>query len=101
MGFTISAILAGLVYGLVLYKKGEEFTSKSLIIRLIISTMVVTLFVNMILGTLWLVIMYDKAFFVLLGTRAIKEVIMLPIQVVVIFVLDKFLRPFFKKYLYQ
>lgn len=83
-----------------LYKKGEELSNKALIMRLIISAIIVSLFVNMILGTLWLVIMYDKAFFVLLSTRAIKEVIMIPIQVITMYALLKALNPIAKKYLF-
>lgn len=43
--------------------------------------------------------MYDKAFMVLLGTRAIKELIMIPVQVVTILALVKVLEPLKKKYL--
>lgn len=42
-----------------------------------------------------------KAYVAILATRVTAQAIMLPIQVVVIFVLEKFLRPFFKKYLYN
>ena len=100
IGFTISSILSGLIYGLILYKKEEELSGKELIIRLIIANLIVTLFVYIGLNTLWLSIMYDKAFFVLLGTRIIKEFIMLPIQIITIFLLIKALNPITKKYLF-
>lgn len=87
IGFTVSSILAGLIYGLVLYKKQGEFTKKQLIIRLIISTLLVTVLINIGLNTLWLVIMYDKAFFVVLGGRIIKELIMIPVQVTTVFLI--------------
>lgn len=89
VGFTISSILAGLIYGLILYKKQGELTSKQLIVRLIAATILVNLFINMGLNTLWLVIMYDKAFFVVLGGRIIKELIMIPIEVITIFLIVK------------
>lgn len=89
VGFTISSILAGLIYGLILYKKQGELTSKQLIVRLIVATILVNLFINMGLNTLWLVIMYDKAFFVVLGGRIIKELIMIPIEVITIFLIVK------------
>ena len=100
IGFTISSILSGLIYGLILYKKEEELSGKELIIRLIIANLIVTLFVYIGLNTLWLSIMYDKAFFVLLGTRIIKEFIMLPIQIITILLLIKALNPITKKYLF-
>ncbi len=100
IGFTISSVLTGLIYGLALYKK-EEFSKKQLLIRLIISSLLVIVFVNTVLNTLWLVIMYNKAFFVLLGTRIVKEIIMLPVQVVTMFLLVTALKPVTSKYLYN
>lgn len=87
IGFTISSILSGLIYGLILYKKDEELSKKSLIIRLIISSLAVTILINTGLNTLWLVIMYDKAFIALLMARILKELIMVPIQVITMFLL--------------
>lgn len=80
-------------------KKTGEFTKKELIIRLIISSVIAAVIVNMLLNTLWLAIMYDKAFIPLLGTRAIKELIMIPVQVVTILALVKVLEPLKEKYL--
>ena len=99
VGFTISSVLIGLIFGLALYKKQGELSKKQLIFRLILASVIETIFVKMILNTLWLVIMYNKAFFVLFGTRAIKELIMLPIQVVTMFFLIQGLKPITKKYL--
>ncbi|MDE5831008.1 MAG: folate family ECF transporter S component [Clostridia bacterium] len=99
IGFTISSITMGLIYGLILYKRECEFTKKGLIVRLIIAIVIETIVVQTILNTLWLVIMYNKAFFVLLSTRIIKEIIMIPIQVITMFVLIQALKPITKKYL--
>lgn len=99
IGFTISAILSGLIYGFILYKKEGELSKKQLLIRLVIATLIATLIVNLLLNTLWLVIMYDKAFIALLITRAIKELIMIPIQIVTMFLLVQALQPITKKYL--
>lgn len=99
IGFTISAAAMGLIYGFVLYKKEGEYSKKELIIRLIIASVLVILIVNTVLNTLWLVIMYKKAFFVLLGTRIVKEIIMIPIQVGTMFILVQVLNPIVKKYL--
>lgn len=59
--------------------------------------MIATVIVNMLLNTLWLVIMYDKAFIALLGTRAIKELIMIPVQIITILALVKVLDPIKEK----
>ena len=102
IGFTASSVLMGLIYGFLLYKKdGTELSNKSLMFRLIVSSVLVSLIVNLGLNTLWLVIMYDKAFFVIVGSRAIKEAIMVPVQVVTMFALVNAIRPIAKKYLFE
>ena len=101
IGFTISAACKGLIYGLVLYKKGEELKNKELIIRLIIACVLVIGIVNILMNSIWLVIMYEKAFLAVLYTRLTAESIMLPIQIITIFVLVNALRPLTKKYLYD
>lgn len=93
IGFTVSTCLAGLIYSLLLYKKDGELTNKQLIIRLIIACLLVTVLVNTALNTLWLVIMYNKAFIVLFTARIAKEIIMLPIEVVTMFAIIKGLKP--------
>ena len=99
IGFTISAILKGLIYGIVLYKKGEEQTNKELIIRLIIACTAVILFVDVIMNGFWLMIMYDKAFLAVLSTRIGAQAVMLPIQVITMIGLINILKPTVKKYL--
>ncbi len=101
VGFTISAICKGLIYGLVLYKRGEELTGKELIIRLIIACVLVILFVNILMDAIWLVVMYNKAFIAVLSARVIPQLIMIPIQIITIFVLIKALRPITRKYLFD
>ncbi len=101
VGFTVTAGILGLIFGLSLYKKGEEYGNKELIVRLIIASVLGGILVNLLLNTLWLVIMYDKAFFAVLSTRIVKEVIMVPIQVIVMFALITALKPITKKYLFE
>lgn len=100
VGYTISTAIAGLIYGIFLYKKQEDsYTAKQFILRLIFSTTLVAVIVNMGLNTLWSSIMTGKAFMVLFATRVVKQIIMIPIHVVVIFFLEKVLRKPFNKYI--
>ena len=101
IGFTISAILKGLLYGLILYKKNGELTNKELISRLIIACFLVIAFVNVVIDALWLVIMYDRAFLAVLSVRIVPQLIMLPIQIVTLIILVNVLKPITKKYLYD
>ena len=100
IGYTISTAIAGLIYGLLLYKREENsYDDKQFIIRLIVSAILVTGISNVGLNTLWISITTGKAFIVLLGTRIVKELIMIPIRVIVIFSIEKMLRNPFNKYI--
>lgn len=100
IGYTISTGIAGFIYGIFLYKKSSNtYTDKQFLLRLIIATTLVAVIVNMVLNTLWISITGGKAFIVLFWTRIVKQLIMIPIHVIVIFFLEKVLRKPFDKYL--
>lgn len=99
VGYTITTLISGLIYGILLYKKdSESYTNKQFILRLIISTTLVAVICNMGLNTLWSAITTGKAFIVLLSTRIVKELVMIPIHIVIIFFLEKILKKPFDKY---
>lgn len=100
VGYTISTAIAGLIYGLFLYKKEiDSFTEKKFILRVCISVILVAIIVNMGLNTLWTSITSGKAFQVLFVTRIVKQLIMIPIHIVVIIFIEKILRNPFDKYI--
>lgn len=80
-GFTLSAMLGGLIYGICLYKRSE----KRAIWWVILSVFIITLFVNIILNTFWLAVMYNKAYQVFAVERIIKNFVAFPLHVIVIF----------------
>ena len=99
-GFTVSAALSGYIYGVFLYNKGEkQLNSKIFIFKLIISSILVLGIVNIFINSLWLHILYGEAYLVIIGTRLVTQIIMLPIQIIVIYTLNKFLNPIVNKYL--
>lgn len=99
IGYTISTAVSAAIYGLILYKKEpDSYNDKQLLLRLIIATVLVAIVVNMGLNTLWTSITTGKAFWALLVTRIVKQLIMIPIHVIVIFALEKALRKPFDKY---
>lgn len=73
-GFTFNAMVAGLIYGMIYYKKPLSLT------RVFLAELTVSVVCNMLLGTYWLTIIYGKGFFVLLPARALKNLLMLPIN---------------------
>lgn len=101
-GFTISAGLVGLIYGIFLYKKpGKEITNKQFIIRLIISNLLVLCIVETFIVSIWLNILYGKAYLVVVSSRVVAQTIMFPIRIITIFVLEKITRPMVNQYLYE
>lgn len=100
IGYTISTAIAGFIYGILLYKEKEEsYTEKQFIIRLTISSILVAVICNMGLNTLWSSIMTGKAFFVLLASRIVQQLIMIPVHVIVMIFIEKVLRKPFDKYI--
>lgn len=91
VGYTISSLLTGLVYGFLLYQK-EFQVNKSFFIRLIIAILIVTIIINGGLNTLWLVITSKKAFLAILPTRILKQLIMIPVMFITIGSLCKLLQ---------
>ena len=99
-GYTISTGIAGLIYGLLMYKKDDDtYTEKVFIIRTTIAVILVSVIVNMGLNTLWTSIITGKAFIVLFYTRIVKQLIMIPIHIIVIIFLERALRNPFNKYI--
>lgn len=79
VGFTISEIVSGVIYGLFLYKK--PVTLK----RIALAGLVEKVVVNCALNTVWLSMLYGKGFMVLLSARIIKNLIMWPIDAIILF----------------
>lgn len=77
-GFTVSAFLTGLIFGLFLYKKEITWA------RSFISCALVCLLVNLLLNTYWLTFFISSEYTVLLASRAIKELVAIPIMAVII-----------------
>lgn len=92
IGYTISAMLTGLVYGLLLYQKGEFIVSKKFILRLIIATLIVTILINGCLNTLWIILTVKSASVAIIPTRIIKQLIMIPVMILTMISLTKILQ---------
>ncbi len=90
-GFTISAALSGFIYGVFLYHK-EEWTSKKLLVMTLISCLIIDFFVHAILNTIWLRIMYNKYFDLLLPIRYLKQLLILPFQIFTVITCDRMIK---------
>lgn len=79
-GFTLNAILGGVLYGIFFYKNKVSLT------RCILAKFAVNLFLNILLNTYWLSILYGDAYLVLLISRLWKNIILLPFEITLLFV---------------
>lgn len=83
IGFTASAAIAGVLYGLILYK------NKFRIPRIIFAEILVDVVVNVLLNTLWISMLYGTGFWELLITvRIPKNLIMIPLSICIFILLS-------------
>lgn len=79
-GFTINAMLTGFIYGCFFYRQPYK------LLRVFLAKATVSVIINVILSTLWLSVLYGKAFFVLLPVRLVKNLVQLPFETALLFV---------------
>ena len=82
-GFTLTAFLTGIVYGIFLYNKPVTWS------RILCAVLTVCLVLNLGLDTYWLSILMGKGYVALLPTRIMKAALMIPIQAIIIGVIWK------------
>lgn len=82
-GFTIGAMVGGVIYGCFFYKKQLTLP------RVLLAELTASVVCNMLLGTLWLSMLYGKAFMVLLPMRVFKNLIMWPINSMLFYTIAK------------
>ena len=82
-GFTLSAFLTGVIFGLVLYRKEVTWA------RAFVASALVCILINLLLNTYWLTFFLGKAFTVLLASRAVKELVAIPVMMLLIVALDR------------
>lgn len=78
-GYTFNVMVAGVIYGFVLYKKTVR------IWRIFVAELLTKTIVNCGLNTLWIAVLNGNAFLAILPPRVLKNVIMLPIDTVILF----------------
>ncbi len=91
LGFTLNALLGGLIYGLFLYHRPLSWKN------VMASKLVIDLLVNILLGTIWIHQLYGKAFWVLVPSRALKNLIQYPVDVLLMTPMLLFLKRIMSK----
>ena len=82
-GFTLSAMLAGILYGLWYYQRPVRLW------RVVSCKLMATVLFNFLLTPLWLHVMYGQAFVVLSSLRIVKNIIKFPVDVVLLMLVLK------------
>ena len=82
-GWTLSAMVAGVIYGCFFYKKPLS------LVRVFVAELTVSIICNMLLGTLWLSMLYGKAFMALLPMRVFKNIMMWPVNSMLFYTIGK------------
>ena len=94
-GFNITAAVAAIIYGLFLYNKPLKIKN------VVLSQLLVKVFCNIGLNTLWLKMLYNQAVLAILPGRIISNAVMLPIDCFIMFailkVVGKVVKPYFQK----
>lgn len=77
-GYTITAALTGLTYGLCLYKRPKS------LLAITASVLIIGLGLYLGLNTIWIQMTTGKAYMAILAPRVIKVIVMIPIKVLLI-----------------
>jgi ECF transporter S component (folate family) len=77
IGYTISAMLGPMIYGVMLYKKPISFW------RIFLSKAVVAILINLLLGTFWSYHYFGAAFWAGIPAKLVQQVIQVPVQSVI------------------
>lgn len=85
-GFTVTAFMTGLIYGLVLHDPRPKFW------RVIVAVLVINLVCSLALDTCWLYMITGKGILALLPARLAKCAVMAPVQVMTIQLLTRLIR---------
>ncbi|MEF9967328.1 MAG: folate family ECF transporter S component [Longicatena sp.] len=76
-GFALNEFLTGMIYGCFFYQK------KITLPRVMLARLCITVFINLILTSLWLNMMYQSPLFT--SIRLIKNVVMYPVDVAILY----------------
>lgn len=81
-GYTLTAIVGGMINGLMLFRQGKISIPRALITRVLIN---VICYIGM--NTLWLTMTTGKGMLALLPARAIKNAVLCPIEAAIVFLI--------------
>ena len=85
-GYMISGVVNGFLYGFCLYRR----EGRGLMAGIPVSKLLVNVLVNIGLNTLWLHLLYGTPYLVLLPPRSLKNALLYPVEVALLYVVIPF-----------
>lgn len=79
-GYLVTAILSGLIYGVMFYRR------KPTLARIIVTRLIINYGSNVLLGSVWKAMLYGKGYLYYATSGLVKNTIMLPIEVFLMWV---------------
>ena len=90
-GFTLTALLGGLVWGIFLHRKQNNG-------RILCAVLIEQLALSLLLNTLWISILYSSPFVPLMVSRIVQCAVLGPVQFITVKVMCRFLQRYQKKF---
>lgn len=87
-GFTITSMISGILFGCILHGRKPSLQ------RILAAQVVHTLICGILLNSIWLSLLYGNGFIAVLAARLVKELVMIPIQTVMLAVIMEPIRRF-------
>lgn len=85
-GFTVSAFLSGVIYGMFLHNRNNN-----LLVCVVISSLLVSTLVDVVLNTIWLSMLIGKSIMILIIPRLIIRLAVVPISIILIYRTSKYI----------
>lgn len=86
-GYTLTAMLGPLLYGLFFYR------ARVGPLRIALSKTLINLFINIGLGSLWSAILYGKGYYYYLATSIVKNTLLLPLEILLLLLFLRAMTP--------
>ena len=86
-GYTVTAMASGLVYGLFFYR------ARLSVARIALCKAVINVFVNILMGSLWSAMLFQKGYLYYLSKSVVKNLLLLPAEILLLVLLYQVLLP--------
>lgn len=86
-GYTVTAMASGLVYGLFFYR------ARLSVVRIALCKAVINVFVNILMGSLWSAMLFQKGYLYYLSKSVVKNLLLLPAEILLLVLLYQVLLP--------